>query len=162
MSLWAFGPRNPMKNSHGWRRRAVVWHVCAPVKRTHTSRQSTAGRMRHPGFSTLSPWASGPRKLMKNGHNDTLEALRAIPFIFNADSFGAAGFSRLRSREARLLAAIADAHSRFAAANLADTKRPDAPATWLLKPLRTLATVFGRARIARGKTTFSSLEDESK
>jgi hypothetical protein len=33
---------------------------------------------------------------MKNGHNDTLEALRAIPFIFNADSFGAAGFSRLR------------------------------------------------------------------
>jgi len=42
-----------MKNSHGWRRRAVVWHVCATVRRAHTSRQRTAGRMRHPGYSTL-------------------------------------------------------------------------------------------------------------
>jgi len=58
MSSWAFGPRNPMKNSRGWRRRAVVWHVCAPVQKAHTSRQSTAGRMRHPGFSTLRPLRS--------------------------------------------------------------------------------------------------------
>jgi hypothetical protein len=28
-------------------------HVCAPFERAHTPRQRTAGRMRHPGFSTL-------------------------------------------------------------------------------------------------------------
>jgi hypothetical protein len=34
----------------GWRRRAEVWHVSAPLERAHTSRQRKAGRMRHPGF----------------------------------------------------------------------------------------------------------------
>jgi hypothetical protein len=40
-------------NFWGWRRHAVVWHVCAPFERAHTSRQRTAGRMRHPDSSTL-------------------------------------------------------------------------------------------------------------
>jgi len=32
---------------------------------------------------------------MKNGHNDVLRPIRAIPFILNADSFLAGGFSTL-------------------------------------------------------------------
>ena len=42
-----------MKNGRARRKRAVVWHVGAPAQKAHTSRQNTAGRMRHPGFSTL-------------------------------------------------------------------------------------------------------------
>jgi hypothetical protein len=34
---------------------------------------------------------------MKNRHNDVLQPIRAIPFIFSADSFGAGGFSTLRN-----------------------------------------------------------------
>jgi len=41
-----------LDENQGWRRRAVVWHVCGPFEKAHTSRQRTAGRMRHPGFST--------------------------------------------------------------------------------------------------------------
>jgi len=33
---------------------------------------------------------------MKNGHNDMLEQIRAIPFVFSTASFCASGFSRLR------------------------------------------------------------------
>ena len=46
-------PPAKLDENQGWRRRAVVWHVCAPFERAHTSRQRTAGRMRHPDFSTL-------------------------------------------------------------------------------------------------------------
>jgi len=42
---------------------------------------------------SLSPWAFGPRKPMKNGHNDMLEPIRAIPFVFSTTSFLASGFS---------------------------------------------------------------------
>jgi hypothetical protein len=33
---------------------------------------------------------------MKNGHNDMLEAIGAIPFVFSTKSFLANGFSTLR------------------------------------------------------------------
>jgi hypothetical protein len=46
----------------GWRRRAVVWHVCAPFERTHTSRRRTPGRMRH-------PWFFGGRRELKRQDN---------------------------------------------------------------------------------------------
>jgi len=44
----------------------------------------------------LSPWASGPRKFMKNGGNDMLKPISAIPFFFSTSSFIANGFSTLR------------------------------------------------------------------
>ena len=47
-------------------------------------------------FWSLSPWAFGPRKLMRNGHNDMFQPIRAIPFVFSTDSFLAGGFSTLR------------------------------------------------------------------
>ena len=47
-------------------------------------------------FSTLSTWASGPRKVMKNGHSDVQEPIRAIPFNFSASTFWGGDFSSLR------------------------------------------------------------------
>ena len=53
LSPWAFGPRTPMKNSYGWRRRAVVWHVCAPSKARRHPAQEPRDVCATPDFSTL-------------------------------------------------------------------------------------------------------------
>ena len=53
LSPWAFCPRKLMKNGHGWRRRAAVWHVCAPSRgRIHPARVRL-DVCATPGFSTL-------------------------------------------------------------------------------------------------------------
>ena len=66
LSPWAFGPRSPMKNSHGWRRRAVVWHVCAPSKARLHPAQERRDVCSTPGFSTLRcPPPSDPRPVAK-------------------------------------------------------------------------------------------------
>jgi len=44
--------------------------------------------------ATPSPWAFGPRKLMKNRHNDMPCPIRTIPFVFSTSLFFASGFSR--------------------------------------------------------------------
>jgi hypothetical protein len=33
---------------------------------------------------------------MNNGHNDVVQAIRSVPFVFSSSSFLATGFSRLR------------------------------------------------------------------
>ena len=45
---------------------------------------------------SLSSRALGPRKFMKNGHNDVPEQIRAIPFVFSTRSILPTGFSTLR------------------------------------------------------------------
>jgi hypothetical protein len=49
-----------------------------------------------PCFLGLSAWAFGRRNHMKNSHYDTLEPIRAIPFVFSTSPTLASGFSRLR------------------------------------------------------------------
>jgi len=51
---------------------------CAPFERAHTSRQRTAGRMRHPGFSTLRSPDGTPSPQMAEGI--TLSRRLALPF----------------------------------------------------------------------------------
>jgi hypothetical protein len=38
---------------------------------------------------------------MKNGHIDSFQPIRAIPFVFSTNSFFAGGFSTLRFRAAK-------------------------------------------------------------
>lgn len=55
-----------------------------------------AGGAGVPLFACLSPWAFSPRNPMKNGHNNALSPIRAIPFVFSKGSILTLGFSTLR------------------------------------------------------------------
>ena len=98
--LYMFCSAKPWTGRSKAKRRISVVVLCSNqicVESEGPSHLARGGRLAQtPALWSLSSRASRPRNPMKNRHNDMLDPIRAIPFVFSTNSFLASGFSTLR------------------------------------------------------------------